>query len=263
MTKCWLRIMAVAAVGVLLNACSHIDADERLLYVEPAAVQRSVLVEEFSGQLCVNCPAGAEELERIQQEYGSDAVIVVTIHGGELALTGDDEVVGLRSEQGDQLYQQWGSPDQPSAALDRRSQPLLRDKWQGEVYKELQRASALTLAVETSYEADSRQLKLSVEAQTAEDVNGTLHVWLTEDGIVAPQMFPETIAMDYVHNHVFRMALGGISGTPVAVKWGRDNRFDYEVTLPADWNPTQLSAVAFIVGADGVEQVTRKKVIHS
>ena len=39
---------------VALMACSHIDEDERLIYVKPVAASRNVLIEDFTGQRCVN-----------------------------------------------------------------------------------------------------------------------------------------------------------------------------------------------------------------
>ena len=43
-----------AFTALAFMACSHIDEDERLIYVKPAAVQRSVLLEDFTGQRCIN-----------------------------------------------------------------------------------------------------------------------------------------------------------------------------------------------------------------
>ena len=48
--------MAVAALA-LFTACDNIPEDDRLIYIKPAAVSRAVLIEDFTGQACVNCPA--------------------------------------------------------------------------------------------------------------------------------------------------------------------------------------------------------------
>ena len=45
-----------------------------------------VLVEEFTGQKCINCPEAHEELAKIQKEYGEDNVISVCIHASALAV---------------------------------------------------------------------------------------------------------------------------------------------------------------------------------
>ena len=54
----------------MLTACSQIDEGERLIYVEPTEAQRVVLVEDFTGQKCVNCPNATNVLHEILEAYG-------------------------------------------------------------------------------------------------------------------------------------------------------------------------------------------------
>ena len=61
-------ISSLITLASLLVACDNVSENERLIYVEPAAVNTAVLVEEFSGQMCVNCPKGAAELEKLEKE---------------------------------------------------------------------------------------------------------------------------------------------------------------------------------------------------
>ena len=51
--------------ALFLASCSHIDEDERLIYVKPAPVERSVLIEDFTGQMCINCPLATQEIEKL------------------------------------------------------------------------------------------------------------------------------------------------------------------------------------------------------
>ena len=44
-----------ALCGLAFTACSNIDDDERLIYVEPVTEMRNVLIEDFTGQKCPNC----------------------------------------------------------------------------------------------------------------------------------------------------------------------------------------------------------------
>ena len=47
-------------------------------------------------------------------------------------------------------------------------------------------------------------------------MKGKLQLWLVEDSIVAPQMFPNNkVEKEYVHNHVFRDPINGDWGTEV------------------------------------------------
>ena len=113
--------VAVFAGLTLLTSCENIDESDRLIEVTPTEVSRAVLVEEFSGQFCVNCPYGAAQLHRMEAEYGADSLVVVTIHCGvkegfgidpndpdlgPLSLvTADGELVGINA----MLYSETGS----------------------------------------------------------------------------------------------------------------------------------------------------------
>lgn len=48
--------VSLFAVGLTLAACSDIAEDDRFEYVEPAEVAKRVLIEDLTGQLCLNCP---------------------------------------------------------------------------------------------------------------------------------------------------------------------------------------------------------------
>ena len=63
-------------------ACDDVAEDDRFIYVEPAEVAKRVLLEDFTGQRCINCPEASELIERLQEEYGADNVIAVGIYGG-------------------------------------------------------------------------------------------------------------------------------------------------------------------------------------
>ena len=69
-------------VAVLMTSCDEVETQDRLIYVEPPEVSRAVLIEDFTGQYCVNCPRATEEIERLVEEYGDTTVIAVAIHSG-------------------------------------------------------------------------------------------------------------------------------------------------------------------------------------
>ncbi len=62
---------------------------------------RAVLIEDFTGQKCVNCPNGTTLINDIVETYGEDNVIAVGIHSGPLSKDGED---GLATETGNDYY---------------------------------------------------------------------------------------------------------------------------------------------------------------
>ena len=53
----------IACILLMLSSCNSIDEDDRLIYVAPTAVGRCVLIEDFTGQTCLNCPRAALGIE--------------------------------------------------------------------------------------------------------------------------------------------------------------------------------------------------------
>ena len=80
-----LKPTLILLAALVLGACNNIAPEDRFIEVASATVKRKVLVEEFTGQRCLNCPEAANELARLQAQYGGDTLIVVAIHGGRLA----------------------------------------------------------------------------------------------------------------------------------------------------------------------------------
>ena len=78
--------LIVASVAMFLSSCANVDEGDRYIKVESSDAKRAVLVEEFTGQKCINCPEAHEELTKIQKEYGEDNVISVCIHASALAV---------------------------------------------------------------------------------------------------------------------------------------------------------------------------------
>lgn len=239
-------------------ACSHISDDERLIYVKPEAAQRVVLLEDFTGQRCVNCPIGTEVIEQLQEEYG-EAIIAVGIHGGPLGFKGNASTIGLATEMGDEYYNHWQLEYQPVGLVDRHGAVNYTD-WIKAVKDELARTAPLDLKVEAT--SNGSAVDISVEATgTDGNTDGKLQVWLLEDGITALQMMPDgTANRDYVHNHVLRASVNGTWGEDIFIKEGETQEKKMTLLLDEVWNTEQLSIVAFVYNDNGVQQATKAKV---
>ena len=252
MMKHALCILTIVLAAV---ACSDIPEDERLVYVEPPTVNRAVLIEDFTGQRCVNCPTAVSEIERLQQQYGEDNVIAVGIHSGPLALWNSDRLTGLRTELGDTYYNHWQIEAEPSGLINRKGGVALHTQWQTMVHNALQEPSPLNLSLDCRLSA-SGELSVEVKGVAHQPVKGHLQLWLTEDSIVAPQMMPDgQMNSSFVHNHVLRMAVNGDWGTPVDWQPGQEYLLPFSATLEAGWIPNHLSLVTFVYDDDGVQQV--------
>lgn len=248
----------LAALSLLLAACANVDEADRYITITPAEVNRAVLVEEFTGQACVNCPEAHEELARIQEEYGSDKVIAVGIHASPLAVFPRGTTIGLRTQLGDDYYNHWQGEAVPAAVIDRTSGMTNVADWRGIISRQLSQKTPLELSMNNRYDKESRQLSIHIEALSAADVTGKLQVWITEDSIVCTQLMKDGKANKaYVQNHVLRAAVNGAWGTDLTLRQATAQQLTFDYKLDAAWIPENVYVVAFVYNDDGVLQVIK------
>ncbi len=264
----------LAGMAVILASCSNIKDDERLIYVEPAVAQRNVLIEDFTGQRCPNCPTAVDDIHGIQEVYGEETVIAVAIHCGDLGFAGNKRYIGLVTEAGKEYWNNWFKPGQgqPVAKFNRMHTAGITDhNWSSIVAGELQKKTDVNINLTVGYDDATRKVTTSTEIAAPSGYKGKLQLWLVEDGIVAMQSQPDgSIDYNYVHNHVLRDAINGT--------WGEEVTFGEEIktlthtyTLPASFGnegtkladciPRNCRIVAFVYDDNGVRQVVQKKII--
>ena len=273
--------------AVLFTACDNISEGDRLIAVEenpvtppdsgetekPVVMPRWVLVEEFSGQMCVNCPYGAAQLHELQSEYGADTLIVVTIHSGIQEGFGFHvSDGGLATDEGEQLFASQGRPAQPAMVVDRRGGTVARDdaskptdkskKWLTAVVNAFKVSAVVKLDATAAYNKESNQVQVKVDALSEDAMDCKLCVWIIEDNIVGFQKYPDKYDMEYVHNNIFRKAVNPLNGDDVHLTGDMDNPTsrEYSIALYESWNVQNLSVVAFVYDNTGVCQTTRAKV---
>lgn len=248
-------------------SCSNIDEGDRLIYVKPAEVGRAILIEDFTGQRCVNCPTGTEIINGIVDTYGEDNVIAVGIHSGPLGFAGNSKTVGLMTYTGNEYYTRWDKENkmgQPWVIFNRKTSPDSHyNNWAAMVGTIISEKANLSVKIDNAYDAAKRTLTTTVGAfGTNGTVNGKLQVWIVEDGIKALQMMPDGKPnKEYMHNHVFRAAVNGTWGEDVTVKEGETTTKQYSYVLPEAWNTDNIAVVAFVYNDSGVENVAKKYLV--
>lgn len=260
--------VATAAMAMAAASCSNIDEGDRLIYVKPAEVGRAILIEDFTGQRCINCPTGTEIINGIVDTYGEDNVIAVGIHSGPLGFAGNSKTVGLMTDTGNEYYTRWDKENkmgQPWVIFNRKTSPDSHyNNWAAMVGTIISEKANLSVNIANAYDADKRTLTTTVRADGVNGtVNGKLQVWIVEDGVPALQMMPDGKSnKEYIHNHVFRAAVNGTWGEDVTVKEGETTTKQYQYVLPEAWNADNIAVVAFVYNDGGVENVAKKHLVE-
>lgn len=253
----YLSLALTAVVG--LTACDNIDENDRYIEIPAAKVARTVLLEEFTGQRCPNCPEGHKVAHDLVSSYGAN-IIPVSIHCSRQSISeSNTSVVGLAIPEGAELYKMAGSPDLPSGVIDRKTEPLDRSQWPNTVRDEIETESFVTISLTPDVSDGNIHVSVALESSQAY-TNTRLNVWLTEDNIVAYQINGRDNIEDYVHNHVLRAVASDVSGDAVQLTTSDETVVEYTIPVKERWNVDNVSVVAFVTDNTGVLQAAQAKV---
>lgn len=241
--------------------------------VVPALGDRKVLVEEFTGVRCVNCPAGASELENLRGIYG-ERLVVVSIHTGDFAPPFSDSRFDFRTAEGDALEKKLGAPlGYPTAVVNRKKfvgqtgLQVGRSLWAGLIADETKEASAVSFSIEKTYNSSTRQFQISLKAvENVKDAlkNVVFSAMITEDNIVDTQETPSGKKSDYKHRHVFR----AFAGDEVAINSAGASSVSHTFngTLKPNWVAEDCAVVLILNQKNGIVrdvlQVSEIKIVN-
>ena len=190
----------------------------------PIVPRRNVLLVDFTGQRCSNCPAAADLLHSLTAGPAGARIIAVSVHGGALALSTDASPRGLAGPDARRLTDEARVNSWPQGTVDRPvGGTLLRPSaWNAALAERLALAADADAAAQQSLVADAhvalatRTLSYTLRPRHLTDAAGQadaetyLHLWLVEDSITAPQTLADgTERADYLHRHVLRLDLTG------------------------------------------------------
>lgn len=256
------KILFLLPLILLGVACSDINEDERLILGDKVEARRTVLLEDFTGQNCVNCPKAHTTINDLEAQYG-DNLIAVSIHCGSFGIpVTNRRYTGLMQPEGDALNDRYNITEWPKGVVNGHGGATNHTEWAEQVRREITVAPVASITPKAVYTADKSAVDISVEIHVIEDIDAQLNVWLLEDGIVARQEDKELGRInDYVHNHVFRACYEGIDGVPVNIKKGFHTQMQARVAVRSGeyehWNLDNVYAVVFLRDAGGVLQAAK------
>lgn len=244
-------IGATTFLALSLASCDNVSEPDRFVPTE-IVPQRAILIEEYTGQRCTNCPDGHAAIRDITGQLG-DSVVAVGIHAGDLAVP---TPMGFRTPTADEYYKDAGNPALPTAVINLQTPPLMVTDWGAAINRLIITPTPFT--VKAQGEADGNNFNIKVAVSAGEDYKGKLMVWICENDIVSMQLDHGTVIPDYVHNHVFRAAAtDDIWGESVSLSAHKAQYFTFSKQIEDYWEAKNLYVVAFLYNDAGVAQVTQ------
>ena len=243
---------------LLVSACK----EQPVLIPDPSLniSGRTVLVEEVTGVRCQNCPIGSQTLVALQQQYGAEKLVVVSIHAaGNFSVPYASSKEEFRSAETQALADYVGPLEGfPTASVNRRLLPnetsifiTPHTRWGGEVAQDLQVDASMAITIGNTYNEATRALNINVGILPDQLINSSdlrLTVLITQDSIMDPQLNGSTLIPNYVHRHVVRDVVSAPTGDPITEKFapGQLISKSFNVVLPDNWEAKHCSVVAFV-----------------
>lgn len=276
--KAIFRIAIPVLFGAMLfQSCTKIS--EPYYTVRPVVVDtntRSVLLEDYTGHLCVNCAPAATLANTIQELYPQQ-VFVIAVHAGSFAkpnpvshypyLTGD-----YRCETGNDWYgfDGFNINVNPKGMVNRRLYnggiSFGTSDWNEAVKAAVALPKVAIMTIHNTYNSSNKALNSTVAVSFLQGYTGkvNLTVCILEDSIYGGQLNnipPDSIPIikNFRFMHLLRGSLNGSFGEQVVVNpaigdlVSKSYAFDF---TPTAWVPEHCSVIAFISDAD------TKEVLH-
>lgn len=234
-----------------------------------------VLLEDFTGHDCGNCPNGHLRAAELLENYDED-VAVVSIHAGSLAQPLPPQYPNdwTTPEGGYYLLTQVGQDIMPKGRINRRpgaSAIYSPSAWAAQVADAIVEQPAVNMQVKADFQLSNNHWNVHVFSEWLESKTGNykLVVLLTESGIVAPQLWygndPEYIE-EYHHEHMLRASGTGATGLTVYSnpQVGKAGLQSYTLNWNSAWVADSCEVIAFLTEGDNgrVVNVAKTKLVQ-
>lgn len=255
-------ILSILSAGLLalFSSCSKIAPEKGLIPLETnvGGDKRTVLLEDFTGEKCVNCPKAALAIHDIQQLFGNN-VVAVGLHGTTVFTP---EGSTLYTPEAAAYYERFANGvGLPTGIINRTKFPGRNalsinefGTWSGLIKGLLDsKPRIFEIKASTTHNgidevtANVTVKKYGNSENLPKDL--MLQVWVIEDGITGiPQEGAED-KYNYVHNHVLRGSLNGIWGEAIAL----DKEVSYTASLEKIDDIANCHLVAFVYDSNTME----------
>lgn len=254
--KLYHKILALAALpaSLMMVSCDNVeDGPGRFEEKDRIESDRVVLIMEFTGQRCPNCPAGAQAIQDIYNAYPEN-IVAVGLHPYDHILTNPAGTIdpGLRSEEATVMFKYYNPEGFPCAVFNGTTMDMSTGAWSGIFRRELIKKPGADISISRSFNEITRELKVNYAVEYLDNISSetNVQVWITESGIIAPQInngVPALIAQ-YDNKHVLRTSLTGDWGEPLgnSHKLGEVVHGEVSATLPEEWVAENCHVVVFV-----------------
>jgi hypothetical protein len=227
---------------------------------------KNVLLEDYTGHGCVNCPAAAEIAHDLKGVEG-ERLVIIAVHAGYWAtstgLFGPEFTTDFTCPAGNTWYDYFGfsTAGNPNGLIDRVEKSsgdyiITPTNWGAKTEEELAKDFMAQITIENNFNAGTNTLGTTIKTVFQNNLVGnySLVACITQDSIIAAQKderdHEDGIIEDYVHMHALRASLNGDWGENVSggedIVSGKVYEKNYSLKFEDEWVPKNCWVVAFV-----------------
>lgn len=227
---------------------------------------RKILLEDYTGHTCGNCPRAAEKAYELQEIYG-DQLVIISVHAGFFSNTSTSYPSDFTSNTGDTWDNLFGNSNagNPNGMVNRMNYPnghiLQFNEWQQNIQIELLKPVSVDLEIITSYNQSNDLICVDVQTKILSSLEKdlSLTVLIIEDKIISKQTDYQTeegYVEEYEQNHVLRKGLNSPWGESISQEVNQEGDYlinRYSTEKDPSWDIENISVVAFVSNSNSYE----------
>lgn len=265
-------------------SCDSIEEDQQLIYLKgittettPITVissEQKVLLEDYTGWKCVNCPRAAAKATEMISKYG-DKLIVMSVHATAFANNSIDSL-NFKTEYGEKWATAFGCTSLPTGIINRKkiggSYTIGDANWDNEIQNTINsQTHILDINLGAKYKEEYNKILVSTENIFKDDYPSKTQITLLvlESGIKGVQYNSDPTygttpkIYDFEFNHVLRK--NGLIEYPLTtdkVNKGEKIAINYLIDVDPDiQNISNCTVVVFVTDAQ-TKEIIQVNEIH-
>ncbi len=275
-------LLIIITIGFFSN-CDIVEPpyiEENNYTPQQDSVVRKVLLEEFTGIKCPNCPEATVVAHDLKAYYG-EKLILATIHAGWFATpdASGNYTDDLRSSAGEDLHTFFGIAGNPIGMINRHeysgNKLQTHGDWSSCINQLIDESIIAFIKIGNTWNSIDKTVAIDIETEFYQTDANTynLCVFLLEDSIITWQQNDNASVgttpdiENYVHMHVLRDAVNSTWGDTIvnggaSVGLISNKQYIYNFNSHPDFIPGNCSIIAFVydISTKEIVQAQEKKI---
>ncbi|MFO8128411.1 MAG: Omp28-related outer membrane protein [Bacteroidales bacterium] len=235
----------------------------------PEEKVRKILLEEFTGHLCVNCPEGIKLANDLKIQYG-EQLILMTIHAGTFAVPENEGLytADYRTATGTDIHDFFNAQFYPSAMINRSEcngqVAMFTGLWQQAIDALIELPPDAFIAISNQFNEGTRELASEIEVEILNNLSGDYNMafYIIENGIISAQKNDDASVgdvpdiVDFEHKHMLRGAYLGAWGTPLisgGALAGETHSTNFTLIMEEEWKEENCALITVFYDAQSRE----------